>query len=68
MTASAAATTRRRREGRALHYNAAMPDRADERPDDVQDSPMTWTYAAVLLVQVVVLLALWAAARYFGPP
>lgn len=45
-----------------------MPDRADERPDDAQDSPMTWTYAAVLLVQVVVLLALWAAGRYFGAP
>ncbi|HJS57645.1 MAG TPA: hypothetical protein VKA01_06025 [Vicinamibacteria bacterium] len=43
-----------------------MPDRADERPDDVQYSPMTWTYTAVLLVQVVVLLALWAAGRYFG--
>jgi hypothetical protein len=44
-----------------------MVDPAEERPD-AQDSPMTRTYAAVLLVQVVVLLALWAAGRYFATP
>jgi hypothetical protein len=27
---------------------------------------MTKTYAAVLAVEVLVLLALWAAGRYFG--
>jgi hypothetical protein len=29
--------------------------------------PMTATYAAVLAVEALVLLALWALGRYFGP-
>ena len=33
---------------------------------DVEDRPMTRTYARVLVVEVLVLLALWAAGRYFG--
>jgi hypothetical protein len=31
-----------------------------------EDKPMTKTYATVLAVEVLVLLALWAAGRYFG--
>jgi hypothetical protein len=31
------------------------------------DRPMTRTYAAVLAVEVLVLLALFALGRYFGP-
>jgi hypothetical protein len=30
------------------------------------EAPMTRTYAAVLAVEVLVLVALWAAGRYFG--
>ena len=52
---------------RAFHYNAAMADRLDPRPD-VQDSARTRTYAAVLFVQAAVLLVLWAAGRWFGTP
>ena len=33
---------------------------------DGEDRPMTKTYATVLAVEVLVLLALWAAGRYFG--
>ena len=29
--------------------------------------PMGWTYAAVLVVEVVVLVALWSFSWYFGP-
>jgi len=36
-------------------------------PDD-DDRPMTRTYARVLFVQALVLMALWAAGRYFGAP
>ena len=35
---------------------------------DGEDTTRRRTYAAVLLVQAVVLLALWAAGRYFGAP
>ena len=31
-----------------------------------EDRPMTTTYATVLAVEVLVLLTLWAAGRYFG--
>ncbi len=34
---------------------------------DGDERPMTRTYASVLIVQVVVLILLWAAGRYFGP-
>lgn len=34
--------------------------------DGDDDRPMTAAYAKVLLVEVVVLLALWVAGRYFG--
>jgi hypothetical protein len=37
-------------------------------PPDEDDRPMTRTYARVLFVQALVLLALWAAGRYFGSP
>jgi hypothetical protein len=30
------------------------------------DQPMSRTYATVLAVEILVLLALWAAGRYFG--
>jgi len=30
------------------------------------DEPMAGTYAKVLALEVLVLLALWAAGRYFG--
>ena len=33
---------------------------------DAEDRPMTRTYVTVLVVEVLVLLALWAAGRYFG--
>lgn len=33
---------------------------------DRDDRPMKKTYAAVLLVQALVLTALWVAGRYFG--
>jgi hypothetical protein len=36
------------------------------READDDDRPMTRTYAAVLAVEALVLLALWAAGRYFG--
>jgi hypothetical protein len=36
------------------------------RPADDSDRPMTATYAAVLIVEAVVLAALWAFGRYFG--
>jgi hypothetical protein len=45
-----------------------VQDRSDEPPPDLEDSPVTRTYAAVLLVQVAVLLVLWGAGRYFGAP
>ena len=36
-------------------------------PDrDAQERPMAWIYAAVLLIEVVVLVALWGFSRYFG--
>jgi hypothetical protein len=41
---------------------------AGVRPAEHEDSPMTRTYARVLVVEVVVLLALWAAGRYFAAP
>jgi hypothetical protein len=34
---------------------------------DGDDRAMTKTYATVLAVEALVLLALWAAGRYFGP-
>jgi hypothetical protein len=61
---------------RPLHYNAPM-DRGEERPAeaggepkaaDPEDSSMTRTYASVLLVQAVVLLALWALGSGFRVP
>jgi hypothetical protein len=33
---------------------------------DGEERSMTRTYATVLAVEVLVLLALWAAGRYFG--
>jgi hypothetical protein len=57
-----------RKPRQAFHYNAAMADRAEERPGS-SDAPVSnRTYASVLLVQALVLIALWAAARYFGTP
>jgi hypothetical protein len=41
---------------------------ADARTAEREDSPMTRTYARVLVVEVVVLLALWGAGRYFAAP
>jgi hypothetical protein len=41
---------------------------AESSGADGEDSAMTRAYAAVLIVQVVVLLALWAAGRYFATP
>lgn len=35
-----------------------------ESDDEVR--PMTRTYAAILVVEIVFLVALWAAGRYFG--
>ncbi len=35
-------------------------------PDE--DRPMTRSYAAVLIVQALVLLALWLAGRWFSAP
>lgn len=35
-------------------------------PGAGDDRPMAWTYASVLVLEVLVLLALWAAGRYFG--
>jgi hypothetical protein len=35
-------------------------------PADEDDRPMAGTCAAVLAVEALVLLALWAAGRYFG--
>ena len=32
------------------------------------DRPMTRSYAAVLILQAVVLLALWVAERWFSAP
>jgi len=31
-----------------------------------EERPMTRSYATVLVVELLVLLALWAAGRYFG--
>jgi hypothetical protein len=45
-----------------------MADRADAQPAETDASVSTRTYAAVLIVEVVVLLALWVAGRYFGTP
>jgi hypothetical protein len=39
----------------------------DNRTDE-REAPMARTYATVLIVEAVVLLALWAAGRYFGGP
>jgi hypothetical protein len=58
----------RRKPRRAFHYNAAMADPVDERPADADTPVSKRTYASVLLVQAAVLLALWAAGRYFGAP
>ena len=33
---------------------------------DGQERPMAWIYAAVLLIEVVVLVALWGFSRHFG--
>jgi hypothetical protein len=41
---------------------ARVPEPADD------GSPMTRTYAGVLLIEAFVLLALWALGRYFGAP
>jgi len=30
------------------------------------DSDLRWTYAAVIVVEVVVLIALWSFSAYFG--
>ena len=39
----------------------------DPAPAPAPDErPMTGTYVRVLVLEVVVLLALWAAGRYFG--
>jgi hypothetical protein len=45
-----------------------MADRAEERAASSDAPVSTRTYATVLLVQALVLLALWAAARHFGTP
>jgi hypothetical protein len=42
-----------------------MPRKGMTGTDD-GERPMARTYAAVLAVEVLVLLALWAAGRYFG--
>jgi hypothetical protein len=45
-----------------------MADRAEERAASGDAAVSTRTYATVPLVEALVLLALWAAARYFGTP
>jgi hypothetical protein len=53
-----------RRPARASDAGAS----AGARTAEPEDSPMTRTYARVLVVEVVVLLALWGAGRYFAAP
>lgn len=38
----------------------------DHNQRDVDDRPMTATYVAVLVVEAVVLVGLWAFGAYFG--
>ncbi len=33
---------------------------------DASDRPMTGTYMAVIVIEMLVLLALWVAQRHFG--
>jgi hypothetical protein len=47
----------------------AMEPRPDAGTGEQDDGArrMTTTFAAVLALEALVLLALWAAGRYFGP-
>ena len=46
-----------------MPYDASI---LDMTPTDPDEPAMTRTYVQVLTLEVLVLLALWAAGRYFG--